>query len=1339
MVPTFRYAIMSADDGEPQNPSSNYHYSIDDDNLLHQLQNMYTYLTFSDKMDYNPGDFCYSYKDFDGNPINVRAQQDSQEFYNNLCDKIENCLKKTKYKYIVSDVFSGKTCSSVMCENCKHLSNRFEDFYNLTLEVKNIDNLKDSLQKLNVPEIIDDFKCSNCDKKVTIKKVTSLNKLPNVLVVHLKRFYLNYETCHTQKINSKFEFPKKLNLKQFCVEEITKNISKNEEKPETQKENETLEIYNREDSYYEYELKGINVHTGSADGGHYFSFIDVNRDGKKNLLNDYSKENWLQFNDSHVSVFDTDTIPNECYGGSSEGHSYENCQNAYLLIYERKKKTPIKIIIDESKIDKEKDKDLIIKIDKDNKAQIYKEYDLNRINTDKKEEDLYSKIFFDQEKNEYFKYIPYYDIPKYAPRKVYNEIMKENNSNPSLKQDNKNNNANYKKYKGILLGILNRRELDITDENYDEKSKEIIISLALNDFSKAIKANQIFDENDKREINSVLNYMIEKLIKPLIKKDTNISLLKVINKAFTKDVNVRKIFYCKYGGNRRDDIINIENSKDIKDILYDLAIIFFDKKNNGDYFDEFKNIYRCIYGLIRNYTQSTDDDSPEEEYGNICIYELLNSLVKVNEKILEFFLEKGIISTLLDKIENENKRIRNIIYDTVIYAIKKTKDYSPKFFDFNENEKRGTYEFEDKDKIKSHISEPVINTLFQEKIDLLILLVNILLRDDIKFSFSFFYTFIHRFYSYYKEKDKINDLMDIFLTLVKINDTCTFERLYNIMGYPNLIIKQIPKNEKDFNNHYYEGDSDSDDSNKNNQKENKNENPDEPTQRWPIFGERLINGDINRHIYEYLSLNHRDSGMCLLGLLFPRENIEADKDSKNYEIPKEIKKNVILDLLKNCFEEKKNYSLFKYIYLNPARSLKYQNLYEEMIYFLQEEDSAINLEKYNTIKEKYLLKIEKEIKESIKKAKKERHYYDNNNSEDSDNTNENQSHGKEEFECFDESIKRYIGFNPDIIPGEIVREEIQQIAQTRTLAMYRIHYYTKYFNRDELRNSLLKNSEKKEEENKKNDENKEKEEDKKETANQDPKKEENKPNEEEKKQENKETEKDKEIDKDKEKSEGDNTENKKENETDSKEDTKKDEVNKEKTTEEKEEKEKENKEGEEKKEDGEKKEGEEKKEDGEKKEEKKENEEEEEEKNEEKEAEENIETEIDGELDKKNHEKRDISECTENNFIYRKSKLPIILEDKTLKDKNKVKSTLIRFVFTNEDVCQKSFKAKIKRSDIKEIVRLNCFLPQYVFDKIKAKDMTNFFNVIRIKSDLPFMNRDDGSINIDMGEGIQFD
>ena len=138
------------------------------------------------------------------------------------------------------------------------------------------------------------------------------------------------------------EFPRKINLKEFCVEEITKNYSISQDSA-------TDDIYTKDDEYYQYELKGINVHTGSADGGHYFSFIDVFRDGEGNIMAtpQEGKNNWLTFNDSNVSEFDPDKIPSECFGGNTEGYSFENCQNAYLLFYERKKKAPIRILLDD--------------------------------------------------------------------------------------------------------------------------------------------------------------------------------------------------------------------------------------------------------------------------------------------------------------------------------------------------------------------------------------------------------------------------------------------------------------------------------------------------------------------------------------------------------------------------------------------------------------------------------------------------------------------------------------------------------------------------------------------------------------------------------------------------------------------------------------------------------------------------------------------------------------------------------------------------------------------------------------------------------------------------------
>ncbi len=43
--------------------------------------------------------------------------------------------------------------------------------------------------------------------------------------------------------------------------------------------------------YFKYQLRGVVVHTGSADSGHYYSFID-NRKGA-----------WFEFNDEEVLSF----------------------------------------------------------------------------------------------------------------------------------------------------------------------------------------------------------------------------------------------------------------------------------------------------------------------------------------------------------------------------------------------------------------------------------------------------------------------------------------------------------------------------------------------------------------------------------------------------------------------------------------------------------------------------------------------------------------------------------------------------------------------------------------------------------------------------------------------------------------------------------------------------------------------------------------------------------------------------------------------------------------------------------------------------------------------------
>ena len=102
----------------------------------------------------------------------------------------------------------------------------------------------------------------------------------------------------------------------------------------------------KEDEHYQYKLKGVVVHTGTADFGHYYSLIEVDWD------------QWVEFNDSHIREFDKKRLGSECFGKSGGednnnvnpmmgwggwGRFRDNSKNAYILVYERMVKDPLAI------------------------------------------------------------------------------------------------------------------------------------------------------------------------------------------------------------------------------------------------------------------------------------------------------------------------------------------------------------------------------------------------------------------------------------------------------------------------------------------------------------------------------------------------------------------------------------------------------------------------------------------------------------------------------------------------------------------------------------------------------------------------------------------------------------------------------------------------------------------------------------------------------------------------------------------------------------------------------------------------------------------------------------
>jgi hypothetical protein len=96
---------------------------------------------------------------------------------------------------------------------------------------------------------------------------------------------LNYETFLRQKLNDRFEFPLDLDLYPYSSE----GLAWKEKVDEQRKSSASPEASASQDSptfeepprsysaqpkeYYEYQLVGVVVHVGTADSGHYYSFI----------------------------------------------------------------------------------------------------------------------------------------------------------------------------------------------------------------------------------------------------------------------------------------------------------------------------------------------------------------------------------------------------------------------------------------------------------------------------------------------------------------------------------------------------------------------------------------------------------------------------------------------------------------------------------------------------------------------------------------------------------------------------------------------------------------------------------------------------------------------------------------------------------------------------------------------------------------------------------------------------------------------------------------------------------------------------------------------------------
>lgn len=304
------------------------------DKVLCELKKIFAFLQESERKAYNPKDLCKVYI-MDQQEVNTGEQKDMQEFFTDLISKLEE-TSDPGLKTSIKTLFGGVITNMVISLDCSHVSSTLEEFYTVRCQVAGMKDLYESLNEITVKDTLEGdnmYTCSKCSRKVRAEKRACFRQLPNILCFNTMRYTFNMVTMLKEKVNTHFSFPLQLNMSGYMEQNLINN------------ETSLVEVEGDTEEFM-YDLIGVTVHTGTADGGHYYSFI---RDDDQTGKDKEEKLKWYLFNDAEVKQFDADSqLASECFGGEATSKTYdsqsdkfmdmsfEKTNSAYMLFYEKK-------------------------------------------------------------------------------------------------------------------------------------------------------------------------------------------------------------------------------------------------------------------------------------------------------------------------------------------------------------------------------------------------------------------------------------------------------------------------------------------------------------------------------------------------------------------------------------------------------------------------------------------------------------------------------------------------------------------------------------------------------------------------------------------------------------------------------------------------------------------------------------------------------------------------------------------------------------------------------------------------------------------------------------------
>ncbi|CAF1004126.1 unnamed protein product, partial [Didymodactylos carnosus] len=377
MIPELRSAILKTTNNNSTSDKKH-------EQILYELKRMFAYLLESERKSYNPKTFCKVYT-MAHQPLNTGDQKDMTEFFTDLITKLEEM--SDELKTLVRELFCGILTNIVLSFDCPHLSRKLEEFYTVRCQVADMKDLYESLNEMTVKDTLEGdnmYTCSKCAKKVRAEKRVCFRKLPKILCLNTMRYTFNMVTMQREKVNTHFSFPMQLDMSGYMEKNLidpNKLVADDDENSSNDDsiQNESMNMstttttnksVNEGSESSLFELIGVTVHTGTAEGGHYYSFIrdrvkrqttttnNVTDEQSQSQQQHDSQPRWYLFNDADVKSFDPNQIANECFGGEITSKGYDQAQDrfldfqfekthsAYMLFYERVDHVPSTMQVD---------------------------------------------------------------------------------------------------------------------------------------------------------------------------------------------------------------------------------------------------------------------------------------------------------------------------------------------------------------------------------------------------------------------------------------------------------------------------------------------------------------------------------------------------------------------------------------------------------------------------------------------------------------------------------------------------------------------------------------------------------------------------------------------------------------------------------------------------------------------------------------------------------------------------------------------------------------------------------------------------------------------------------